>query len=490
MSNSDIKIIRLDKNVLFSDTLKEYNPLSIYKSWLEYYKNTNNLSKDDDTYLPYYFGIDIAKRKEVGYEYSLLNEKYKTLYAFWAFDGHSDISGLIVELDDFIINPNCDAYTCIRELCYKFQEKGAKAIKLDLHCMSNFTHVLKSFDGIFTTDNKYCVIPIHMYRQFKYDTQCTFSFPTYNIKHVTNATLVDYREMHDFNYELNRKCDKTITDKNCKEHIYKTVLLFEKPMLIPNDVYYSYGLTFNISYNSKEYEATPEYLEFKRIEKLTAKCMFEYNKNTFTLLYGLKFVNNIKNAKDIECSHNHLCQYMYSGIETKLHDEIDITHAKLSKWLNQFSHIPMTKIVKSLNTVYNNTDKIYIHTVDSSISCDKLFNEENVDDIDYNTDENIVSGIYLIQEREHVIAKTNVYKFGRFTQQSDNYINRIRTGYKKGSKILLVYSVPTDLVINIENQIKTTFKNIFIKHEDGHEHFYGNPDEMKKQIISIIHEYI
>jgi hypothetical protein len=71
-------------------------------------------------------------------------------------------------------------------------------------------------------------------------------------------------------------------------------------------------------------------------------------------------------------------------------------------------------------------------------------------------------------------------------QQPDNYISRIRTGYKKGSKIILIRSCDNKITRVIESKIRERFKREFLAHSDGHEHFIGDFNHMVKIINEIM----
>lgn len=94
-----------------------------------------------------------------------------------------------------------------------------------------------------------------------------------------------------------------------------------------------------------------------------------------------------------------------------------------------------------------------------------------------------VSYIYLIREREHYLNDKPIYKFGRSTQLPDHKINRLYH-YKKGSEIVMVLQCKN--VIETENKIRVLFKQHFIQHIDGHEHYYGDVNIMKKLIWDVI----
>lgn len=94
-----------------------------------------------------------------------------------------------------------------------------------------------------------------------------------------------------------------------------------------------------------------------------------------------------------------------------------------------------------------------------------------------------VSYIYLIREREHYMNDKPIYKFGRSTQLPDHKINRLYH-YKKGSEIVMVLQCKH--VVETENKIRILFKQYFIQHIDGHEHYYGDVNLMKKIIWEVI----
>jgi hypothetical protein len=94
-----------------------------------------------------------------------------------------------------------------------------------------------------------------------------------------------------------------------------------------------------------------------------------------------------------------------------------------------------------------------------------------------------VSYIYLIREREHYLNDKPIYKFGRSTQLPDHKINRLYH-YKKGSEIIMVLQCKN--VVETENKIRILFKQQFVQHMDGHEHYYGDVNLMKKIIWNVI----
>lgn len=88
--------------------------------------------------------------------------------------------------------------------------------------------------------------------------------------------------------------------------------------------------------------------------------------------------------------------------------------------------------------------------------------------------------IYLLQEREFIRTKENVYKIGRTTRGMERF-----SQYPKGSKILLLMNCVN--CINIEKQLIDAFKQKY-KHckNYGNEYFEGDQQQMKKDIYDII----
>ena len=86
--------------------------------------------------------------------------------------------------------------------------------------------------------------------------------------------------------------------------------------------------------------------------------------------------------------------------------------------------------------------------------------------------------IYLLQEREFLKTKENVFKVGMTTKQNHERFNQ----YPKGS--ILLFQMICENCKNMENQIITSFKEKFTQRKDiGTEYFQGN----YKNMIDIIY---
>ncbi|KAK9813075.1 hypothetical protein WJX72_008456 [[Myrmecia] bisecta] len=92
--------------------------------------------------------------------------------------------------------------------------------------------------------------------------------------------------------------------------------------------------------------------------------------------------------------------------------------------------------------------------------------------------------LYLIREREFLLARCNVFKLGRTMQAANMRIRRFNA-YKKGSEVWLVLRVPFDFVVALEAQAKSSFRAAFEQHSDGYEYFVGDPHAMMRLLWNI-----
>ena len=142
------------------------------------------------------------------------------------------------------------------------------------------------------------------------------------------------------------------------------------------------------------------------------------------------------------------------------------------------------KVYKNIQLNIIKLKKDYLNNIKKEKILNKLQNEQ-INNTNIKNNNNLVSYIYLIQERENYMNNKNIYKFGKTTQEPDNKIKRLQS-YKKGSRILMLIECNNENVNNIESEIREEFKKEFIKHIDGHEHFEGDPIKMKQIIYSKI----
>lgn len=94
--------------------------------------------------------------------------------------------------------------------------------------------------------------------------------------------------------------------------------------------------------------------------------------------------------------------------------------------------------------------------------------------------------IYLIREREFLLRNEDVYKIGHHIQNTPTIMLKRINDYKKGSQLLCACICSADKVKQIEKNLKKIFKNTFKRHEDGHEYFIGDPNQMLRIIYDNI----
>jgi len=91
-----------------------------------------------------------------------------------------------------------------------------------------------------------------------------------------------------------------------------------------------------------------------------------------------------------------------------------------------------------------------------------------------------MQGVYLIQEREFVISKKNIYKQGKSEQENTKRPSQ----YPKGSKLHLYLNTPDCHLV--EREILNLFKEKYIHRTDiGSEYFEGDVEEMMSDMIKI-----
>lgn len=89
--------------------------------------------------------------------------------------------------------------------------------------------------------------------------------------------------------------------------------------------------------------------------------------------------------------------------------------------------------------------------------------------------------IYMLQEREFINTKQNIYKLGKTKQEN---LQRFKQ-YPKGSKLIL--QQVCDNCDVLETQLIRDFKNKYIHRKDiGNEYFEGDYNEMIKDIHKMI----
>jgi hypothetical protein len=91
--------------------------------------------------------------------------------------------------------------------------------------------------------------------------------------------------------------------------------------------------------------------------------------------------------------------------------------------------------------------------------------------------------VYLLQEREFIKTKENIYKVGKTKKENHTRFNQ----YPKGS--VLLFQMICNNCSNIENKMVKAFKQKFILRKDiGNEYFEGSYKTMINTIYNIIKE--
>lgn len=94
--------------------------------------------------------------------------------------------------------------------------------------------------------------------------------------------------------------------------------------------------------------------------------------------------------------------------------------------------------------------------------------------------------IYLIQDGKYI--GTNVYKFGRTVQTGDaRRLIRLKS-YSPGTIQYNIWKVNSNIIVEIENEIKMTFNKNYKKFK-GHEWFEGDVAKMRNDIDCIINKF-
>lgn len=175
----------------------------------------------------------------------------------------------------------------------------------------------------------------------------------------------------------------------------------------------------------------------QRLQTHMTKCRYK-DKNSSPFLVMTKEINELKN------------------VVKKLRSNVD-----LKENLQETSQVQME------------TSQVQGETSDIVISETKNL---EIDKVGYN---------YLIQEREHLMLNQQVFKTGMSVQFPNNQIDRLKQGYKKGSKILFIACCKPEEARERETKIKNELKKKFKNHTDGIEHFIGDYKEMMKIMMDI-----
>lgn len=368
----------------------------------------------------------------------------------------------------------------------KFNELNERVIKKEI-TYNEFEKLLENFEKYnkvnpqdFIYDKK--IINGYLIQLYNFYYNDSTKKSIYDIKiifddkiHKTKGKLINYTSEEKCYYEsiINSRIKKIETkdlDKDTNFQFNKTILLFDDPLFINNeDISTNSDFYFNIYINNQKYHKE---MRFNKINLKKIKSAF--GENYYNLIYGIEIYRDIFKNLEIKNSTG----YFYNDIYKRYCNYIHPDYYYFSEWLKKFTKI-------------NNKNQDYPFLFKKNIIEKFIYEGDSENESENNSiveSNNKVSYIYLIQERENYNLKNNVYKFGRCTQIPNNVIDRLKSGYKKGSKILFIMNCDNDKVVSIETNIRKKFTEIFEKHEDGHEHFIGDSNEMIKTIFTIIQE--
>ena len=225
-------------------------------------------------------------------------------------------------------------------------------------------------------------------------------------------------------------------------------------------------MLITVSHLHSHYEICRQYIVSKLLEKHEKELQEQSN----------NYENKLKEQRIYY--EKELKELKESISKKKKYKEIDqeLSHLKgIVKTLkSNFESIKIKNDVTSLNSA---TEKLEIETENiETIKETEIETEKIETEVGYN---------YLIQEREHLMLNQQVFKTGMSIQSANNQIDRLKQGYKKGSKIIIIACCKPDEARERETRIKNELKKKFKNHTDGIEHFIGDYKEMMRIMMDI-----
>lgn len=223
-------------------------------------------------------------------------------------------------------------------------------------------------------------------------------------------------------------------------------------------------MLITVSHLHSHYEICRQYIVSKLLEKHEKELQEQSN-------------NYEKKLKDQRIQYEKDLKELKETIsKKKKYKEIDqeLSHLKgIIKTLE--SNVQSIKIKNDVTSLNSTIEKLE----QTEIETEKV---ETIEEIETSTE---VGYNYLIQEREHLLLNQPVFKTGMSVQSANNQIDRLKQGYKKGSKILFIACCKPDEARERETRIKNELKKKFKNHTDGIEHFIGDYKEMMKIMMDI-----
>ena len=225
-------------------------------------------------------------------------------------------------------------------------------------------------------------------------------------------------------------------------------------------------MLITVSHLHSHYEICRQYIVSKLLEK-HEKELQEQSNNYENKLKEQRIYYE-KELKELKESISK--KKKYKEIDQEISDLKGIVKTLKSN----FESIKIKNDVTSLNSA---TEKPEIETENIETTKETEIETEKIEtEVGYN---------YLIQEREHLMLNQQVFKTGMSIQSANNQINRLKQGYKKGSKILFIACCKPEEARERETKIKNELKKKFKNHTDGIEHFIGDYKEMMKIMMDI-----
>ena len=419
--------------------------------------------------------------------------------AFMSIDQHvsleCDNESSLIEIDDLLINPYVNWGYILECIIKTFQELNWSEIKITCNQMDHHEWLLRELK---TTYNAFV---IHMDDRFQKHNEYVIMLKDYQIKkfkhsltitmkgcdaHTTPANIYEVSDSYFF-HGCPHICKRSMSysiDRPCTFR----VVLFKHPLLIHYTQTYKERNNenyFELTIDGKKYkdcicsEEHPDIsycqkaFDCRRLNKIhtlktTFGTGFSYSGRSYAdIIYGIKVPRNIdESVCPIKCS-----EYSIQSDDRRYCSYIHIVPFSLSCWLH---HFPRTLLKNGESLTKTNI------TLKKTGSCTPL---TEIDEACINH-----GYIYLIQEREFYESKKNVYKCGKTCQPANNFITRLRSGYKKGSFIIGILSCNPEDTTEIENTVKARFAATFTKHTDGSEYFIGDPSHMMDIIYDTIRQ--
>jgi len=464
----------------------------IYTKWAKYYSSSGVAS---------YFGNMNSNYKRCEYKLVLNG----IILAFMSIDfdlNDENEKKYLLDIDDIIFNPEVDISITFRILMEEFQEYGFIGLSL---CSS-----MGQQDWYFDAMKQYKSFNINIEGKVR-NIILLKAYINYNFNHSVNFTIrnepnlvrkgaiVNFKEEEEYN-----PCGGMLQATKTVLTNY-SLLVFDKPILY-SEKNGSSDITFDLAIDGSQYAKCDCIKDCpnghcstaftnRRLNKLwRLETSPSWNPERYRILHGIYVPKSIA-SRDI-CNKVCTGPYLYHGSKNgdKYHTYLHTVPYNLSTWLNSFPRTLIKEVGLPIPSVRALPELPYYKPTIASIV---TLPDWDMPEVSGDNDNSSVDSchtikygfIYLVQEREHVTAKRRTYKFGKTIQAPNNYLERVRSGYKKGSLILLERYCDAGAVTEIENKIKEAFKERFVQHQDGHEHFNGESDTMIRIINSIMDNY-